>query len=168
MRLLNLLVWHLMLVLGVFILLPAITCECNGQQPPVQPVPVQDSAVMGGPLFDRLAERIDQRLEMRTEAASKERTTLRKQLADLVRSREEIRREQAAMKGLISDWQAERTERKRIQVEIEKHQAAAEIARQKAESAAAEARKASANNRVWRFGMIAAICLTLLLVIFKK
>ena len=65
------------------------------------------------------------------------------------------------MRGWFDEWQKERTERKRIQIEIEKHRAAAEVA-------AAEAREANANNRIWRFGMVAAICLTLLLVFFKR
>ena len=89
------------------------------------------------------------------------RPTLRQQVSDLLQSRKEIRREQAEMRGWFDEWQKERTERKRIQIEIEKHRAAAEVA-------ASEAREANANNRFWRFGMVAAICLTLLLVIFKR
>ena len=88
------------------------------------------------------------------------RPTLRQQVSDLIQSRKEIRQEQAEMRGWFEEWQKERTERKRIQIEIEKHRAAAEVA-------AAEAREANANNRIWRFGMVAAICLTLLLVFFK-
>ena len=89
------------------------------------------------------------------------RPTLRQQVSDLIQSRKEIRQEQAEMRGWFEEWQKERTERKRIQIEIEKHRAAAEVA-------AAEAREANANNRIWRFGMVAAICLTLLLVFFKR
>ena len=89
------------------------------------------------------------------------RPTLRQQVADLLQSRKEIRQEQAEMRGWFDEWQKERTERKRIQVEIEKHRLAAEVA-------ASEAREANANNRIWRFGMVAAICLTLTLAIFKR
>lgn len=89
------------------------------------------------------------------------RPTLRQQVSDLIQSRKEIRQEQAEMRGWFDEWQKERTERKRIQIEIEKHRAAAEVA-------ASEAREANANNRIWRFGMVAAICLTLLLALFKR
>ena len=89
------------------------------------------------------------------------RPTLRQQVSDLIQSRKEIRQEQAEMRGWFEEWQKERTERKRIQIEIEKHRAAAEVA-------AAEAREANANNRIWRFGMVAAICLTLMLALFKR
>jgi len=89
------------------------------------------------------------------------RPTLRQQVSDLIQSRKEIRQEQAEMRGWFNEWQKERTERKRIQIEIEKHRAAAEVA-------ASEAQAANANNRIWRFGMVAAICITLLLAIFKR
>ena len=89
------------------------------------------------------------------------RPTLRQQVADLIQSRKEIRQEQAEMRGWFDEWQKERTERKRIQIEIEKHRAAAEVA-------AAEAREANANNRIWRFGIVAAICLALLLALSKR
>ena len=49
------------------------------------------------------------------------RPTLRQQVADLIQSRKEIRKEQAEMRGWFDEWQKERTERKRIQIEIEKH-----------------------------------------------
>ena len=89
------------------------------------------------------------------------RPTLRQQVSDLIQSRKEIRQEQAEMRGWFDEWQKELTERKRIQIEIEKHRAAAEVA-------ASEAQAANANNRIWRFGMVAAICLTLLLALFKR
>ena len=89
------------------------------------------------------------------------RPTLRQQVSDLIQSRKEIRKEQAEMRGWFEEWQKERTERKRIQIEIEKHRSAAEIA-------ASEAQAANANNRIWRFGMVTAICITLLLALFKR
>ena len=68
-------------------------------------------------------------------------------------------KDREAMKGWFKEWQDARTERKKIQGEIEKQLS-------EASQAASAAKKASAENRIWRFASIASVCVTVICLCF--